>query len=112
MSTGRSEAPTASSIPIVIGTHSLLKAAKAAWLDRAKAAAHRFHHISTDEVFGSLDEAGQPFSETSPYAPNSPYSATKAGSDHLVRAYHQTYGLETTSPIARTITGPSNFPKS
>ncbi|EQB32868.1 hypothetical protein M529_07465 [Sphingobium ummariense RL-3] len=75
----------------VVGTHSLLKAAKHAWLDKGSGRPHRFHHVSTDEVYGTLELDDPAFSETTPYAPNSPYSASKAGSDHLVRAYHHTY---------------------
>jgi dTDP-glucose 4,6-dehydratase len=75
----------------LVGTFALLEAARTAW---AGDTACRFLHVSTDEVYGALGEAGK-FSETMPYAPNSPYSATKAGSDHLVRAYHHTYGLPT-----------------
>ena len=77
----------------VVGTFTLLEAARAAWKDLTDV---RFHHVSTDEVFGSLNETDPPFSETTPYSPNSPYSASKAGSDHLVRAYHHTYGLPVT----------------
>lgn len=95
----------------LIGTHSLLKAAKAAWLDRGSGRPHRFHHISTDEVFGSLGPDDDPFSETTPYAPNSPYSASKAGSDHLVRAYHHTYGLATTISNCSNNYGPYQFPE-
>jgi dTDP-glucose 4,6-dehydratase len=73
----------------IVGTHSLLKAAKSLWVDR-KRAPHRFHHVSTDEVYGSLSSTDAPFHERSPYSPNSPYSASKAASDHLVRAYHET----------------------
>ncbi|MGH8818777.1 MAG: dTDP-glucose 4,6-dehydratase, partial [Achromobacter pestifer] len=78
----------------VIGTFHLLEAARDYWsaLDPAGRAAFRFVHVSTDEVYGSLDEDGPPFTEQTCYAPNSPYSASKAASDHLVRAYHQTYG--------------------
>lgn len=76
----------------VVGTFTLLEVARQAW--KADYASHRFHHISTDEVFGSLGETGV-FTEDSPYAPNSPYSASKASSDHLVRSYHKTYGLNT-----------------
>ncbi len=78
------------------GTHSLLKAAKQVWLDESgKPSTHRFHHISTDEVYGSLGPNEPAFTEESPYRPNSPYAASKAAADHLVRAYHQTYGLQT-----------------
>jgi dTDP-glucose 4,6-dehydratase len=86
----------------VVGTFTLLEAARAAWLVNGARRDVRFHHVSTDEVFGSLSESDPPFSEATPYSPNSPYSASKAGSDHLVRAYHHTYGL----PI--TITNCSN----
>jgi len=81
----------------VIGTHSLLKAALSYWekyqLDPARC---RFHHISTDEVYGTLAATTPAFTEQSPYQPNSPYSASKAASDHIVRAYHHTYGLPAT----------------
>lgn len=80
----------------VVGTFTLLEAARSAWLGTHRMSDVRFHHVSTDEVFGSLTEADPPFSETTAYAPNSPYSASKAGSDHLVRAYHHTYGLPVT----------------
>ncbi|WP_109809651.1 dTDP-glucose 4,6-dehydratase [Sphingosinithalassobacter portus] len=95
----------------VVGTHSLLKAAKAAWLDQGSGRPHRFHHVSTDEVYGSLEADDPAFSETTPYAPNSPYSASKAGSDHLVRAYHHTYGLETTTSNCSNNYGPFQFPE-
>jgi dTDP-glucose 4,6-dehydratase len=95
----------------VIGTHSLLKAAKAAWLDKGSGRPHRFHHVSTDEVYGSLGMDDAAFSETTPYAPNSPYSASKAGSDHLVRAYHHTFGLETTTSNCSNNYGPYQFPE-
>jgi dTDP-glucose 4,6-dehydratase len=95
----------------VVGTHSLLKAAKGAWLDRGSGKPHRFHHVSTDEVYGSLGPSDPAFSETTPYAPNSPYSASKAGSDHLVRAYHHTYGLETTTSNCSNNYGPFQFPE-
>jgi dTDP-glucose 4,6-dehydratase len=77
----------------LVGTFTLLEAARAAWLDGQTAERRRFHHISTDEVYGTLQRDDPPFAETTPYAPNSPYSASKAGSDHLVRAYFHTYGL-------------------
>ena len=95
----------------VIGTHSLLKAAKALWLDQGSGRPHRFHHVSTDEVYGSLGADDPAFSENTPYAPNSPYSASKAGSDHLVRAYHHTYGLETTTSNCSNNYGPFQFPE-
>ena len=95
----------------ITGTHSLLKAAKALWLDRKPPRAHRFHHVSTDEVYGSLSPGDAPFHESSPYAPNSPYSASKAASDHLVRAYHETYGLMTTVTSCSNNYGPYQFPE-
>ena len=81
----------------VLGTFHLLEAARAYWLTlKADRREHfRFLHVSTDEVYGSLGPQDPPFCETTPYAPNSPYSASKAGSDHLVRAYRHTYGLPT-----------------
>lgn len=95
----------------VIGTHSLLKAAREVWLDSGSGRAHRFHHVSTDEVYGSLGPDDPAFSETTPYSPNSPYSATKAASDHLVRAYHHTYGLETTTSNCSNNYGPYQYPE-
>jgi dTDP-glucose 4,6-dehydratase len=95
----------------IVGTHSLLKAAKASWIDKKTVAAHRFHHVSTDEVYGSLGPKDAPFHETTPYAPNSPYSASKASSDHLVRAYHETYGLDTTVTNCSNNYGPYQFPE-
>src|ERR1700744_5422735 len=95
----------------VIGTHSLLKAAKALWIDQKVVPEHRFHHVSTDEVYGSLSPSDAPFHEDSPYAPNSPYSASKAASDHLVRAYHETYGLNTTVTNCSNNYGPYHFPE-
>ena len=95
----------------VVGTHALLKAAKAVWIDRKIVPAHRFHHVSTDEVYGSLGPTDPPFRESTPYAPNSPYSASKAGSDHLVRAYHETYGLDTTVTNCSNNYGPYQFPE-
>jgi dTDP-glucose 4,6-dehydratase len=103
--------PDAFVITNVLGTHSLLKAAKSAWLDGGSGRPHRFHHISTDEVYGSLSPEDPAFSETTPYAPNSPYSASKAGSDHLVRAYHHTYGLQTTTSNCSNNYGPYQFPE-
>ncbi|MFT8931665.1 MAG: dTDP-glucose 4,6-dehydratase [Acetobacter syzygii] len=81
----------------VVGTHSMLEAARRYWqtLDREDQKAFRFHHISTDEVFGALSLDDPPFTETTPYDPRSPYSASKAASDHLVRAWYHTYGLPT-----------------
>jgi dTDP-glucose 4,6-dehydratase len=94
----------------VVGTHSLLKAAKKVWIDNG-IKDHRFHHVSTDEVYGSLGPTDPAFHENTPYAPNSPYSASKAGSDHLVRAYHHTYGLSTTTTNCSNNYGPYQFPE-
>jgi dTDP-glucose 4,6-dehydratase len=93
----------------VLGTHALLKAARAVWVDGKRP--HRFHHVSTDEVYGSLGPADPAFRETTPYAPNSPYSASKAASDHLVRAYHHTYGVRTTTSNCSNNYGPYQFPE-
>lgn len=95
----------------VLGTHSLLKAAKKVWLDHGSGRPHRFHHVSTDEVYGTLGPTDAPFTERTPYAPNSPYSASKAGSDHLVRAYTHTYGLQTTTSNCSNNYGPYQFPE-
>jgi len=96
----------------VVGTHTLLKAARRVWLDdRGGAAPVRFHHVSTDEVYGSLGPADPPFREDTPYAPNSPYAASKAASDHLVRAYHHTYGLPVTTSNCSNNYGPFQFPE-
>ena len=94
----------------VIGTMNLLIAARAVWLaDGGKP--HRFHHVSTDEVYGSLGLDDPAFTETTPYAPNSPYSASKAASDHLVRAWHHTYGLQVTTSNCSNNYGPYQFPE-
>ncbi len=95
------------------GTHSLLKAAKQVWLDNPATAraAHRFHHVSTDEVYGTLKPTDPPFSEENPYRPNSPYAASKASSDHIVRSYHHTYGLNTTISNCSNNYGPYQFPE-
>ena len=95
------------------GTFGLLEAARAYWsgLDEAAKAAFRFLHVSTDEVYGSLGPDDPPFSETTAYAPNSPYSASKAASDHLVRAYHHTYGLPTLTTNCSNNYGPYHFPE-
>lgn len=94
----------------ILGTNSLLKAARTVWLS-GSGQPHRFHHISTDEVFGSLGPHDPAFSETTPYAPNSPYSASKASSDHLVRAYHHTYGLDVTTSNCSNNYGPYQYPE-
>jgi dTDP-glucose 4,6-dehydratase len=93
----------------VIGTHSMLKAARRVWLGEKSVPTHRFHHVSTDEVYGSLGPDDPPFKESTPYAPNSPYSASKAASDHLVRAYHHTYGLQTSISNCSNNYGPYQF---
>ena len=96
----------------VTGTHNLLKAARKAWLDRNMDLTHcRFHHVSTDEVYGSL-ELGEPaFTESMPYVPRSPYAASKAASDHLVRAYGHTYGLPFTITNCSNNYGPYQLPE-
>jgi dTDP-glucose 4,6-dehydratase len=95
------------------GTFSLLEASRRYWsaLEGGEKAAFRFLHVSTDEVYGSLGPGDAPFSETTPYQPNSPYSASKAGSDHLVRAYHHTYGLPTLTTNCSNNYGPYQFPE-
>jgi dTDP-glucose 4,6-dehydratase len=95
----------------VVGTLAMVKAAKSFWIDAKKKPQHRFHHVSTDEVYGSLKPNDAPFREDTPYAPNSPYSASKAGSDHLVRAYHETFGLHTTITNCSNNYGPYHFPE-
>jgi dTDP-glucose 4,6-dehydratase len=97
----------------VNGTFSLLEAARKYWsaLSAEDALAFRFLHVSTDEVYGALGPEDPPFSETTPFAPNSPYSASKAGSDHLVRAYHHTYGLPTLTTNCSNNYGPYHFPE-
>lgn len=95
----------------IIGTHSLLKAARSVWLDGPGAREHRFHHVSTDEVYGSLNTGDPGFHEAQQYQPNSPYSASKAASDHLVRAYHHTYGLQVTTSNCSNNYGPWHFPE-
>ena len=96
----------------VVGTYVLLEAVRAYWMglgDAAKAA-FRFHHVSTDEVYGTLGDEGA-FDEGTAYAPNSPYSASKAGSDHLVRAWHHTYGLPVVTTNCSNNYGPYHFPE-
>jgi len=95
----------------VVGTHALLKAARQVWLLEQRRPQHRFHHVSTDEVYGSLGPADPAFTETTSYQPNSPYSASKAASDHLVRAYHHTFGLKTTISNCSNNYGPYHFPE-
>lgn len=97
----------------IVGTFTLLEAARAYWgsLEEPAKSEFRFLHVSTDEVFGSLSETDPQFSETTPYAPNSPYSASKAASDHLVRAYHHTYGLPVLTTNCSNNYGPYHFPE-
>jgi dTDP-glucose 4,6-dehydratase len=97
----------------VEGTFTLLEAARSHWatLPQAEQAAFRFHHVSTDEVYGSLGPGDPAFTETHPYQPNSPYSASKAASDHLVRAWHHTYGLPVLTTNCSNNYGPYHFPE-
>ena len=106
------DAPAAFIETNLVGSYVLLQASLDYWrvLDAAAKSAFRFHHISTDEVFGSLGSEGR-FREDTPYAPNSPYSASKAGSDHLVRAWHHTYGLPTLLTNCSNNYGPYHFPE-
>ena len=94
----------------ITGTYNLLEAARAYWVGQGRPEGFRFHHISTDEVFGSLGETGQ-FTEDTPYDPRSPYSASKAASDHLVRAWHETYGLPVVLTNCSNNYGPFHFPE-
>lgn len=97
----------------IVGTYTLLEATRAYWntLSDEKKAAFRFHHISTDEVYGDLEGTDDLFTETTPYAPSSPYSASKASSDHLVRAWLRTYGLPTIVTNCSNNYGPFHFPE-
>jgi dTDP-glucose 4,6-dehydratase len=97
----------------VTGTFTLLEAARGHWnvLEGDAKAAFRFHHVSTDEVYGSLGPNDPPFAETNAYEPNSPYSASKAASDHLVRAWHHTYGLPVVTTNCSNNYGPFHFPE-
>jgi len=94
----------------ITGTYTLLEAARCYWRDSSKSDSFRFHHISTDEVFGSLGKTGY-FTEETSYAPNSPYAASKAASDHLVRAWHETYGLPVVLSNCSNNYGPYHFPE-
>jgi dTDP-glucose 4,6-dehydratase len=96
----------------IVGTYTLLEATRAYWssLSPARKEAFRFHHVSTDEVYGALGPKGL-FTETTPYQPNSPYSASKAASDHLVRAWHHTYGLPVVTSNCSNNYGPYHFPE-
>ncbi|UOO76406.1 dTDP-glucose 4,6-dehydratase [Neisseria sp. Dent CA1/247] len=97
----------------IVGTYTLLEAARAYWqnMPSEKQASFRFHHISTDEVYGDLHGTDDLFTETTPYAPSSPYSASKASSDHLVRAWRRTYGLPTLITNCSNNYGPYQFPE-
>jgi dTDP-glucose 4,6-dehydratase len=97
----------------IVGTYTLLEATRHYWqgLDELRKAAFRFHHISTDEVYGDLEGPENLFTETTSYAPSSPYSASKASSDHLVRAWHRTYGLPTLVTNCSNNYGPYHFPE-
>lgn len=97
----------------IVGTYTLLEATRQYWqrLDVTRKAAFRFHHISTDEVYGDLEDPKALFTETTPYAPSSPYSASKASSDHLVRAWSRTYGLPTLITNCSNNYGPYHFPE-
>ncbi|TNB49671.1 dTDP-glucose 4,6-dehydratase [Martelella lutilitoris] len=92
------------------GTYNMLEAARSYWTGKGRPEGFRFHHISTDEVFGSLGPTGM-FTETTPYDPRSPYSASKAASDHLVRAWHETYGLPVLVTNCSNNYGPYHFPE-
>ncbi len=96
----------------ITGTYNMLEAARSHWAGQGRPEGFRFHHISTDEVFGSLpDDPEVKFTEETPYAPNSPYSASKAASDHLVRAWHETYGLPVVMTNCSNNYGPYHFPE-
>lgn len=105
--------PTAFVQTNVFGTFTLLEAARAYWsaLSETDSAAFRFLHVSTDEVYGSLGPGDPPFAETRAYQPNSPYSASKAASDHLVRAWHHTYGVPVLTTNCSNNYGPYQFPE-
>jgi dTDP-glucose 4,6-dehydratase len=97
----------------IVGTYQLLETSLAYWrkLGEQASARFRFHHISTDEVYGALDLEGPPFTETTAYAPNSPYAASKAASDHLVQAWHRTYGLPMVLSNCSNNYGPFQYPE-
>ena len=107
------EAPTDFIATNIIGTFQLLEAARAYWgqLPEEKRSSFRFHHISTDEVYGDLEDTGGLFTEATIYAPSSPYSASKASSDHLVRAWHRTFGLPIVLTNSSNNYGPYHFPE-
>jgi dTDP-glucose 4,6-dehydratase len=97
----------------IVGTYQLLEAARTYWtqLSECRKKAFRFHHISTDEVYGDLEDTKELFTEDTPYSPSSPYSASKASSDHLVRAWHRTFGLPTVVTNCSNNYGPYHFPE-
>jgi dTDP-glucose 4,6-dehydratase len=95
----------------VTGTCTLLEAVRRVWLDAGRRDGVRFHHVSTDEVYGTLAPDAPAFTETTPYDPNSPYAASKAASDHLVRAYARTYGLPVTITNCSNNYGPRQYPE-
>ncbi len=95
----------------VVGTFCLLEEARAFWKDRKNGDGFRFLHVSTDEVYGTLRSDDPPFTEATPFAPNSPYAASKAAADHMVRAYHHTYGLPTLTTNCSNNYGPYQFPE-
>ncbi len=95
----------------IVGTHCMLKAAREYWTSDDAPSSHRFHHVSTDEVYGSLASDAPGFHEEQKYEPNSPYSASKAASDHLVRAYLHTYGMQVTTSNCSNNYGPFHFPE-
>ena len=107
------EGPAAFVQANIVGTYTLLEAARTVWLDerRVDPKTCRFHHVSTDEVYGDLDPDQPGFAETTPYAPSSPYSASKAASDHLVRAWYRTYGLPVTVSNCSNNYGPRQHPE-
>ncbi|MCY1524361.1 dTDP-glucose 4,6-dehydratase 2 [compost metagenome] len=107
------EGPAAFIETNIVGTYTLLEVARQYWqsLDETRRTAFRFHHISTDEVYGDLEDPEGLFTETTPYAPSSPYSASKASSDHLVRAWRRTYGLPTLVTNCSNNYGPYHFPE-
>jgi dTDP-glucose 4,6-dehydratase len=97
----------------IVGTYNLLESVRTYWddLDEVSKKAFRFLHVSTDEVYGSLEKSDPAFSETNRYEPSSPYSASKAASDHLVRAWHHTYGLPVVTTNCSNNYGPYHFPE-
>jgi len=107
------DGPTAFIETNIVGTYTLLEVTRQYWqgLDETRKAAFRFHHISTDEVYGDLEDPEELFTETTPYAPSSPYSASKASSDHLIRAWRRTYGLPTLVTNCSNNYGPYHFPE-